>query len=390
MKQVLLLTGHFPHQKRRASMLWIAQMLQEQGWHVTIATIGYSWISRLRRDPRLSALPSAPFVGTRHSATQSTLFDWSPIHPFSLGNKTANRLLGRSQTLFVNFWEKRLKEPLQQADLVITESGAPVMLGPLLSRYAPQAARIYRVNDDMRLLNAPQYLLDAERELPHHVTRISSASPHLLRRFKHPNKTLDPMGLARAHTQTPGTSPFTPRAACELVCAGTTQIDLDALSRLARSRPDWRFHILGRLKGTAPQQDNLLFLGEQSYDETLRYIAHADIGLAPYLDRPGVEYQITNSNRLLLYRHFGLPILGPKRLCDPSVPAILDYTQPDAPERARQRPKTPEALPDWSDLARALAQNDETEPPLDVAIPPDRLTCPRVNTVPPLASIARF
>jgi hypothetical protein len=45
------------------------------------------------------------------------------------------------------------------------ESGAPVLLAPLLTKYAPTASRIYQVNDDMRLLNAPAYLVRAEQEM---------------------------------------------------------------------------------------------------------------------------------------------------------------------------------------------------------------------------------
>tara|TARA_B110000114_G_scaffold179677_1_gene214423 strand:+ start:755 stop:919 length:165 start_codon:yes stop_codon:yes gene_type:complete len=52
---------------------------------------------------------------------------------------------------------------LREANLVICESGAPVLLAPLLTKYAPTASRIYQVNDDMRLLNAPAYLVRAEQ-----------------------------------------------------------------------------------------------------------------------------------------------------------------------------------------------------------------------------------
>lgn len=60
----------------------------------------------------------------------------------------------------------------------------------------------------------------------------------------------------------------------------------------------------------------------------LDFIAYADVGLAPYIDKPGIEYQTINSNRMLLYRSYGLPILGPDRLCNPTVPNIIGYSEP--------------------------------------------------------------
>jgi 2-beta-glucuronyltransferase len=116
-------------------------------------------------------------------------------------------------------------------------------------------------------------------------------------------------------------------------------------------------HVIGRLKG-APQAHrpaNLILHGEQTYDTTVAHIRHADIGLALYRDVPGVEYQTAQSNRILLYRHFGLPIIGPARLCDPGVPSIIGYDPQDpvsirkAAERAEAMPPLPAdpGIPDW-------------------------------------------
>lgn len=371
MKRAVLVTGHFAHQKRRPSFLWISDALQQMGWHVTLITVGYSWLSCLTSDKRLQSLPASPRVGIHQvSERLTTVFGYAPIHPLSLRAPLADQLLRPLHDLFPAWWKPRLRPHLHSADLVLVESGAPLMLAPQLRDQTRQAQMIYRVNDDIRLLRPPAFLPRLETEYADLFDRISTPSPHLARRFSaHHNVTLDTMGIPRSALSAPQPNPYPPGNTRKAVCAGTTQLDTGALEQIARDRPAWQIHILGRLKSTPPAWPNLIFHGEQSFATTLAHIAHADVGLAPYLDRPGVEYQTTNSNRILLYRHFGLPILGPDRLCHPSVPTITGYGDPQKYRRCEAQKRRPEVLPDWSDLARRLAshtaQNGVTDPPED-------------------------
>jgi len=371
-KRAVLVTGHFPRQRRRPSLLWVSEAMQADGWHVTHATVGYSWLCKLRADRRLTALDYTPEPGTHVlGPTLTTIYGLSPLHPFSTRSLLLDTLLRPAHALFPAWWSRRLRDPLAQADLVLIESGAPIMLAPLARRLAPRAQLIYRVNDDMRLLGLPRFLPVSESRFAPLFDRISSASPLLANRFRGlAPVSIDPMGIPHKHLKST-TDPYGNRAHKEAVCAGTTQLDITALTRIADARPDWRLHVLGRLKSAPPQRPNLIFHGEQDFDTTLGYIAYADVGLAPYRDAPGIEYQTTNSNRILLYRHYGLPILGPDRLCHPSVPLIIGYSDPDIWFRCETSVRRSEKIPDWSALARRLtAQNPVTEPPFDVATVP--------------------
>ncbi len=391
MKRAVLLTGHFPNQKRRPSLLWVSYHLQRSGWHVIHVTVGYSWISRLVGDARLKALDNKPQTGMAHPHTNlTTLFGYAPIHPVNLRTRYLTQLVQTAWPLFTTYWERRLRDHLHQADLILCESGPPVLLAPALSSHAPNAHRIYRVNDDIRLLKAPAGLVEAEQRNLHHFTRISTASPVLANHFAtHSTVTLDPMGIPRALINRPHLNPYRhiPNRKTA-VCAGTTQIDMQAIERIATARPNWDIHILGRLKLSPPKRPNLFWHGEQSFETTLAHIAHADIGLAPYVDRPGIEYQVSNSNRMLLYRHFGLPILGPDRLCTPEIPSIIGYNTPNAMGLCEDFSHRPEDIPDWSELARRLVQNGVTDPPSEVSTDPATMSKSRVKTVPALASSA--
>lgn len=373
MTRALLVTGHFAQQKRKGSMLWLAEALQDMGWHVTIATVGYSWLSRWRRDPRLTTLESDPIEGKHDlSPSLTSLFRYTPLHPINTRHPLLDPFIGLSQNAaFIAPWRGWITEAARHANLVILESGPPVLFTRMMRHAAPQATLIYRVNDDICLLGAPKWLVKAEEFHAHQAHRISTSSPTLAQRFStHSNVTLDPMGVPQELLQGPHRDPFGKRAAREVVCAGTSQIDLASLTTLATQKPDWRFHIMGRLKTAPPSRPNLVWHGEMAFAEMIPWIAHADIGLAAYRDAPGISYQAHHSNRIMLYRHFGLPTLAPQSLCD-ADPGFFSYTQLDA---AAEGSRTPQHVPDWHDFAQRLVQNVDTDPPLDVSTSPATVT----------------
>ncbi|MEL6960166.1 MAG: hypothetical protein AAGL89_14565 [Pseudomonadota bacterium] len=389
MKRLVFLTGHFPNQKRRTSMLWVTDHLQEIGWHVTYVTVGYSWLSKLMGDRRLKALDHPPKTGrTEYSATLTGLFHYSPYHPINWPNTAFNNTLSALNWTFPAFWRGKLRSTLARADLVITESGPPVALAGMVRQLSPQATHIYRVSDDIHLLNAPPALLQAERQYQH-FDRISTGSPLIAERFKdHPNVTLDPMGVPHAQLDVPTPDPYTRDGRPIAVCAGSTLLDMGQIADTAKAAPLWQIHVIGRLKTTPPSLPNVHWHGELPFAKTLAHIRHADIGLAPFEDVPGVEYQITNSNRILLYRHLGLPILVPGRLADHAIPSLIANTAPDWQARCEAFGKQPEPIPDWTALAAALVQNGVTDPPDVTSSVPDTIVRSRVKTVPPLTSNA--
>ncbi len=373
MKSCLLLTGHFAQQKRRGAMLWIAEHLWSMGWHVTLASVGYSWASALKGDARLRHLPSPPRHGiAQHKARFDTVFQKTPIHPFPTKIDLLDRCVGALQDpLFRRPWVRVLKPIAQSCRMILVESGAPVVLAPDLRRLAPDAQLIYRVNDDLRHLSAPDWHIHAERDAMRHFDRISTGSPHLAARFfGHPNVTLDPMGVPRKALEHVGPSPFAGETAVQAVCAGTTQFAAHDLCRLASEQPDWRIHVFGRLKTPGALPANVVPHGETAFSEVMRYVAHAHVGLAPYPNVAGIEYQAAHSNRILLYRHFGLPILAPARLCVVAED-VWDIRDLAAQRRAATSPRRPQAIPDWSVLALRLIQNAEMEPVPDVTSVPE-------------------
>jgi 2-beta-glucuronyltransferase len=358
MRRALIVTGHFPRQARRAGIPWLADRMRADGWHVTFATVGFSRLSRLLRDRRLEGV-TLPRIGTEEiDPTLTAIFGLPPLHPVSLRHPLLDRLAAPLLPGFARWWAPRLAPHAARATLIVVESGPPVMLARALRRAAPGTPMAYRASDDVRLLGLPPQLWQEEIAAAPLFDRISVASPILARRWTgHPGLAIDPIGVPKAMLASDQPDPHpTPRARVEAVCAGTTLFDMDQALTLARLFPDWRITVIGRLKSRPPHPPpNLRLTGELPFDTTVAHIRHADLGLALYADRPGVEYQTAQSNRILLYRHFRLPIIGPARLCDPALPSVIGYDPRDpadmakAAVRALALPPLPpdEGIPDW-------------------------------------------
>jgi 2-beta-glucuronyltransferase len=366
MKRALILTGHFPQQARRAGIPWLADRMQADSWHVTFASIGYSRLSRLTGDRRLQGVTPPPLGTTKIGPTLTTIYDLPLLHPVSLRSPSLDRLITPLFTPFIRFWSYRLAAPAAQSDLIVVESGPPLLLARALRAAAPATPIVYRASDDIRLLNLHPMIVAEETAAAPFFDRISVASPLLARRWTdHPGLAIDPVGIPKSQLAADQPDPFPmPRASTEAVCAGTTLFDMDQALRLARLMPDWRITVIGRLRSrpdTVPP--NLRLTGELPFDTTTAHIRHANVGLALYADRPGVEYQIAQSNRLLLYRHFRLPILAPHRLCDPNTPSIIGFDPRDdddirkAAARALALPPPPPDpdIPDWDLLYTRIA-----------------------------------
>nr|WP_093417253.1 hypothetical protein [Tranquillimonas alkanivorans] len=161
-------------------MLWLSEELQARGWHVTHVTVGYSPLSRLSRDGRLTALDTPPRPGVRQlSPTLTATFAPTPLHPFGTRRRWLDALLHPVLATFPLWLRRRLRPLVRGAELVVVESGPPVLLAPLVRRHAPRAQLVYRVNDDVRCLGLPRWLARAELRYAPVFDRISTASPGL-------------------------------------------------------------------------------------------------------------------------------------------------------------------------------------------------------------------
>lgn len=360
-RTAVLFTGHFAVQARRGSMHWLADEMVRDGWTVRFVTFGYSWLSLLTKDARMAGATRPSGALTEVRPRLWTLFRTTPWHPVDLRKGWLNRLARPLFDLYPRLWRDAVRRLTADADLVVLESGLPVLLAPEVKR-ASKARLVYRVNDDVRVMRTPAVVQEAEIAHAPLFDRISLASPILARRFEGRGPVgLDPMGLDKTAFDRTRPSPFADRWAVEAVCAGTSHFDAEAVALMASLRPEWRFHVLGRLKDpvVAP---NVVLHGEMPFDTVAGFVQHADIGLAPYRDLPGVEYQAHHSNRLKQYAYLRLPTLAPEAMLHPDAAHLIGYRagdrgrMDDALTRAARMDRSALAAPvvGWDQLYRGV------------------------------------
>jgi 2-beta-glucuronyltransferase len=76
--------------------------------------------------------------------------------------------------------------------------------------------------------------------------------------------------------------------------------------------PQVTFHLIGSGQGrVAGYGDNVLVYDDMEYAKTIRYIKHADFGIAPYVSDDVPVYLADSSLKMLQYDFFALPTVCP-------------------------------------------------------------------------------
>jgi 2-beta-glucuronyltransferase len=278
-----------------------------------------------------------------------------------------NLLSRRFSRLYARFPLGAAKDYIRAADLVIFESTPGLMLFERFKRLNPKARFVYRVSDDLGLLEASPLVTQAMEKAKDRFDLISVPCRYALKTFGGcRNVSLHHHGLDKTIFDQPCANPFetwhgrpafaaiaatarrrpahdigvahakyvgwagslrsgavcreagvlpTPpgaHARTNAVFVGCSHVDRDFLARAARLMPDWAFHVIGPLEGL-PQADNIIAYGEMPFLQTVPYIKHADIGLQIRSAGPGAQ-SLVDSLKVIQYTYCHLPIVAPEFL----------------------------------------------------------------------------
>ncbi|PZX10361.1 2-beta-glucuronyltransferase [Palleronia aestuarii] len=321
---VLFLSNHYWRSKRRAGFHGLAQSFRDDGWLVRFVTTGVSRLSFLKADPRL--------VQMRHTVLNRWMTGCDgiesfvycpPVHPFSRSCATdgiTDRLFARLYRCFV---PSALRRRIAESDLVVFESSAALLLFDAVCHIAPNARRVYRVSDDVRVVGMAPEIQSAEDAAAPHFHLVSVPSRMLLeRRFGDlPAAQFHPHGIDIPRLRAALEAPAKDLAHPNCVALGTTLFNTDLLALCARSRPDIRFYIVGAVpKNRRIDLKNITWCGERPFQEALEMVAACDIAAAFYRPEPGTEYLAETSNKIAQYIFFRKPVVGPAHLA-PALPA---------------------------------------------------------------------
>jgi 2-beta-glucuronyltransferase len=362
-RRVVLVSGHYLGSQRRAGFHWLADAYLAQGWEVVFVTASLSWLSYVRRDHRLQYHPRKAANRLVWQQEHLAHYVWfTPWHPANLRLGALNRLTSSTFARYGDLPMPQAEEIFGPASLVIVESFPGIMLVPRIRRLAPAARLVYRVSDDLRLLDSHPTVLAAEAEVVGDVDLVSTPSHYLLDKFSgRPHAQLHFHGVRKDLFDSPSASPYTgggPHA----VFVGTAFLDVDFLRAAAAARPGWTFHIIGPFRAL-PTAPNVLAYGEIPFAQTVPYLQHADVGLHTLSRQPGVE-SFTDTLKVLQYTYCRLPIVAPSYLrSDRRHLFLYDLAVPESVPEALDAAAAFDrstidrsAITTWDELAVVLAE----------------------------------
>jgi 2-beta-glucuronyltransferase len=311
-RHVILISGHYLGSKRRAGFHHLAEAYWRAGWEVTFVTAPISFLSWLRRDYRFEYPVRAEanrFVQVRERLTSFVLM--TAMHPVSLRSHFANRLARPWFERYADTSLGRLAGLLAEADLVVFEGSAVLMLLDRVKNMAPRARLVYRASDDLRRLGLHPLILEAEARAIPRFDLVSVPTQHIAEALAPYGAVhVHPPGIDKAALDRATPSPY--RSAPTAVFAGVSPLfDYDSLGTAARVAPHVAFHVIGPRSRPLPQ--NVTFHPEMPFEQLVPYLQHATFALL-FFPPAAAAVSLGHGNKVAQYSYCRLPIVAPAHL----------------------------------------------------------------------------
>jgi 2-beta-glucuronyltransferase len=350
-RRVILISGHYLGSKRRAGFHHLAGAFWNLGWDVTFVTVGISYLSWLKGDFRFAypVREEANRLVQEHERLTSFVL-LTPTHPGNLGSAVANRL---STPFFARYGRVSLgplAELLPQADLVIFESTAGLLLVAQVRELAPNARLVYRASDDLRLLGVHPVIVEAETEaIP--LFDLVSAPTEQIADVLGEHAEVHPAGIDKEAFDRPTPSPYDRDPSA--VFAGVSHFfDYETLEAAAGVAPDVAFHVIGPPPRPLPK--NVVFHPEMPFESVVPYLQHATFGLLLF---PRNDPRLGHGNKISQYSYCRLPIVAPGDL-QANRPNIVVFER-DSPESLRRALEEAGRMPHSAAFAEGVVSSEE-------------------------------
>lgn len=326
MKKTLIISAHDFRTDRRTSIHFLAEEIQKTGL-VHFFSLRYSWLSKFKKDFRTPLDTKANKVETFKGVES---FLWKTIiHPFNTRKKY---LTGLENILFKAFQRlpnKQLVDWIKDADVIIFESGTSIIHFELAKKLNPNALFIYRASDDLDTINVAQFVKKTFLKVSKDFDQVCLLAPLISKNIAYKdNLYYVPNGVSRDMSELGDPNPY--KDGKNAVSVGSMLFDLNFIEILAPKFPDITFHLIGT--GIKPEDiigPNVIVYDHMAFNEVLRYIKHADIGLAPYITDEDSAYLADSSMKMLQYDFFKLPIVAPQIVIG-DYPNRFGYIEGDA------------------------------------------------------------
>ena len=305
----LVLSSHHDYRTpRRASIHFIADELAKRG-SVRFLSMRYSALTRRKGDIR-SFLDARSNRVEVHNGVECYLWK-TPIHPFGLRRAWLRPVEDALFWLYTHFPDRTLTDWLKQADVIVYESGIAPMFFTLAKELNPKARHIYRASDDLQTINVADHVYREFSRLSGGFDAVCLVSRSMAPAI--PDKSnlwCVPHGLEDNLETLGDPSPY--GLGRHAVAVGSMLFDPGFIAIASHAYPELTFHVIGSGQPRSPDYaDNVVVYDHMPFAETIRYIKHADIGLAPYISEDVPVYLADSSMKMLQYDYFALPTVCP-------------------------------------------------------------------------------
>lgn len=306
---VVLSAFHDYRTAKRASIQQVADGLARAGCNVAFVSARFSGLSKYTEDSRLFLWHKANQIETVNGVQ---CFLWhTPLHPFQSGNPFLKAIMAPAYFLYSEWPSKTFDEICGSADTVIVESGVAAIYLRRLRRINSKARIVYYAADQLDTIGAHSFVHRRLKSDSALVTHFSLRSSKMVDHFRWADGRLfrAEFGIEESDYMNAGPSPY-PAGTITAVSVGSMLFDQSLFQIAAKVFPHVQFHVIGcGANFEAPA--NVHVHPEMKFKDTLPYIKHATMGIAPYRPAPGVEYLAESSLKLAQYEYFGLPALCP-------------------------------------------------------------------------------
>ena len=325
----LLLTAHDYRTPRKANMHFIADELVKRG-SLRFFSLRYSALSRRKNDPRAFLDASSNRV-ERHAGAECFL--WKvPVHAFN----TRRRWLRPLENLAFRSTQAHppttLVRWMREADVIFFESGSAILHMALAEKVNPRARRIYIASDDLDVIHVADYVKREFARCAARLTALCLPSRRLAQDMpRSENRFFVPHGIDIDMRERGDPSPYTESS--NAVSVGSMLFDRRFFEVVGAALPHVHFHVIGSgLTDRVGLATNVHVYDEMPHEQTLRYIKHADAGIAPYASDRVPAYLVDTSMKLMQYALFGIPAVCPRNVAgddarrfgyDPQEPASM-------------------------------------------------------------------
>lgn len=309
-RRVVLISGHYLGSRRRAGFHNLASAYWNLGWDVTFVTAAISMLSRLRGDHRFAYPVRAEANRLVEVSERLTSYVLMPrTHPGNLRFDFANRLSTPWFARYARAPLGPLADRLREADLVVFESTAGLLLFDRVRELARRARFVYRASDDLRLLGVHPLIVAAEERTIPLFDLVSAPTVQIadvLSRYG--PAAVHPPGIDKAAFDRPTPSPYDRSPAA--IFAGVSHFfDYATLELAAAVARDVAFHVVGPAPRPLPR--NVEFHLEMPFESVIPYFQHATFGL---LFLPADDPRLGQGNKVSQYSYCRLPIVSPADL----------------------------------------------------------------------------